>query len=970
MTARRLIATTVACALTASIAWAKPQHKEALGRYYGSFLDASLKRCHTCHLVPEGTSESQFSESDGEHNAFGRRLRELGEQLAKDQRSGDLAGRLKFIAEEDSDGDGVANELELLAGTAPGDGAQKPMPDQLVRATTQQREFRTQYRWEPWQRVQRPDVPLASVNWGRNPIDAFLAAEHAKRGLTPRPEAPPHVLLRRVYLDLIGLPPTADELHCFLNDPDPGAYERVVERWLDSPQYGERWGRHWMDVWRYSDWAGWGAQVRDSQPHIWKWRDWIIESLNADKPYDRMIAEMLAADELYPEDTDALRATGFLVRNYKRLSREQWMQDTVNHTAKAFLGITLDCARCHDHMYDPISQNEYYRFRAIFEPYNVRTDRVPGQVNVEKDGLARVFDAEPAVPTFFFVRGDERQANKDQPMSPGVPSILGTASFAVNEVPLPMLARYPDKRQFVISEDLQAAKEAVEAARRKLADAEQKHAQAQPPAAKDVADAEQVRVAATTIKRELESLELDLALADTKHAALMATVRAEELEDQGVSQSNPPQWEKAAQDALGLQRAEASLEARKARCTAEDAAAKAIAAKRTAEFKLAAKPDDAKLKAEVDKAAKAAADAEQKLTAAIEAFKKAEHEAAAPLTTAYKKRPLPNYPEKSTGRRSALAHWLGDPRHPLTARVAVNHIWLRHIGQPLVPTVFDFGNNGQPPTHPALLDWLAAEFMASRESRVESREPEKTVVARDSGSGLSTLDSRPSWSMKHLHRLIVTSSAYRMASTPDEANATIDPDNRWLWRMPPRRMEAEVVRDCVLYVAGQLDLTRGGPDLDYNDGLKSSRRSLYFRHAPEKQMTFLRLFDAASPNDCYRRKESIVPQQALALANSSLSLEQARRLARTLQTQHPEPESFVRAAFEQVLCRPATSDELTTCLAFLSEQQLLFEQNATRLTATAADTNDVTKPARDRTVRARENLVHVLLNHHDFVTIH
>ena len=224
--------------------------------------------------------------------------------------------------------------------------------------------------------------------------------------------------------------------------------------------------------------------------------------------------------------------------------------------------------------------------------------------------------------------------------------------------------------------------------------------------------------------------------------------------------------------------------------------------------------------------------------------------------------------------------------------------------------------------------------------------------------------------MKHLHRLIVTSSAYRMASTPDEANATIDPDNRWLWRMPPRRMEAEVVRDCVLYVAGQLDLTRGGPDLDYNDGLKSSRRSLYFRHAPEKQMTFLRLFDAASPNDCYRRKESIVPQQALALANSSLSLEQARRLARTLQTQHPEPESFVRAAFEQVLCRPATSDELTTCLAFLSEQQLLFEQNATRLTATAADTNDVTKPARDRTVRARENLVHVLLNHHDFVTIH
>src|SRR5262249_8367197 len=157
--------------------------------------------------------------------------------------------------------------------------------------------------------------------------------------LIPRPEAPKAVLLRRVYLDLIGLPPTAEELHAFLKDESADAYEKVVDRLLTSPQYGERWGRHWMDVWRYSDWAGYGNQIRDSQPHIWRWRDWIIEALNADKGYDRMVQEMLAGDELAPDDPATLRATGYLVRNFKLLSREKWMQDTVDHTAQAFLGV-------------------------------------------------------------------------------------------------------------------------------------------------------------------------------------------------------------------------------------------------------------------------------------------------------------------------------------------------------------------------------------------------------------------------------------------------------------------------------------------------------------------------------------------------------------------------------------------------------------------------------------------------------
>ena len=201
--------------------------------------------------------------------------------------------------------------------------------------------------------------------------------------------------MRRVYLDLVGLPPTRDELAAFLADDSPNAYEAVVDRLLASPQYGERWARHWMDVWRYSDWAGYKEEIRNSARHIWRWRDWIVESLNADKGYDRMATEMLAGDELAPTDPNTLRATGFLVRNWEKFNRNSWLEATIEHTAKAFLGVTMNCCRCHDHKFDPISQVEYFQFRAIFEPHEVRTERVPGQPDVLKDGLPRICDMKP-----------------------------------------------------------------------------------------------------------------------------------------------------------------------------------------------------------------------------------------------------------------------------------------------------------------------------------------------------------------------------------------------------------------------------------------------------------------------------------------------------------------------------------------------------------------------------------------------
>ena len=224
--------------------------------------------------------------------------------------------------------------------------------------------------------------------------------------------------------------------------------------------------------------------------------------------------------------------------------------------------------------------------------------------------------------------------------------------------------------------------------------------------------------------------------------------------------------------------------------------------------------------------------------------------------------------------------------------------------------------------------------------------------------------------MKHIHRLIVTPATYRMASTPAETALAADPDNQYFWRMNSRRLEAELVRDNVLWVADQLDQTFGGPDIDHMLGLTSKRRSLYFRHAAEKQMEFLKIFDVASVGECYERKESVVPQQALALANSELAIVQSRSLARSLAARvGSDPAAFAAAAFGRVLARPATTAELEISRQFLIEQERLFRENSSQVASATTDPVDVTRPAADPAVRARENLVHALVNHNDFVTV-
>jgi mono/diheme cytochrome c family protein len=785
-----------------------------------------------------------------------------------------------------------------------------------------------------YQRPVRPPVPQpASTGWVRTPIDAFVAVGHQQQGLSATGPAPKEVLLRRVYLDLIGLPPTPAELRAFLDDDSPHAYEAVVERLLANPQYGERWGRHWMDVWRYSDFYGYKEEIRNSARHIWRWRDWIIESLNGDAPYDEMILDMLAADELAPTDLDRMRATGFLARQYFKFNRNVWLDRALEHTGKAFLGITLNCARCHDHKYDPIAQEEYYQLRAFFEPYRVRTDRLPGEADVMKDGLARAYDADLNAQTFVFARGNEAFPDKEHPVGPAIPAFFDADRVEIREVSLPPLAYYPGLRSYIRQEEQAAARtevsqkaQAHEQDRQALAAAERDLAELaiQKPAVAD----DELAAAQQGVRDQASALgvsEKELLAAKARLHAVAERVEADKAKFAAAPDEN----------AVELARA-ASLSERTAKLRMSEAVvARAELALSQAERQ--PKQSEKKRAKVVSKAGKALSEAKKQLAAA----QKSAAEAGEDYETI-----TPVYPQTSTGRRLALARWIVDDDNPLTARVAVNHIWLRHFGKPLVPTVFDFGMNGQPPSYAELLDWLAVELVES------------------------------GWSTRRLHRLMVLSNVYRMHSTANGAaaeNTRIDPDNRWLWRMNTRRLESEVVRDSLLAVSGQLDCRMGGAEIDACHGQTTYRRSIYYRHAPEKFMTFLKLFDAASTDECYRRNETVVPQQALAMANSRLAREQARRLAALLNREvgtaadSAGSARYIDALYQRVLSRRPTAAEQDVCSEFLTTQTKRLGDDS-RLTTFSSGTKPSVPPAEDPRLRARENLAHVLLNHHEFVT--
>lgn len=763
-----------------------------------------------------------------------------------------------------------------------------------------------------FQSIEYPEIPSIDLNWSKNPIDAFVQRGHSNLGITPQPEASRIVLLRRLYFDLVGIPPTLEEIQECESGSDENWYEHAVDRLLADPKYGERWARHWMDIWRYSDWWGLGDQLRNSQKHIWHWRDWIIESLNDDLPYDEMLRQMLAADELYPGDLSKLRATGYLARNYWLFNRPQWMDETVEHVSKGMLGLTMNCARCHDHKYDPIVQTDYYRLRAFFEPYHVRLDMVPGESDLAQDGIPRVFDGVLDEPTYLYIRGDERNPDKSASIPPSLPSFLSRGPMDIQSVVLPAEAWQPERRPWVFDAYIRTAREKVTSAERKVRQLQQKLESLKKEGKADVeAGSESTASEKSNNEANLELAEAEAAWVEVKHDLDSLLLRAEAQRDEWSS----------SQSSLG--------DKSRAAIRSERIANLSRAQHRVTSAELAYHRANANKKADAEKkrteAREAVAAAQKLLDTEISDNDRFTLMVGARWTptrflNSGKDDPEVSFPKTSTGRRTALARWIASNKNPLTARVAVNHIWTRHFGQPLVPTVFDFGRKGTPPTHPELLDWLAAEFMES------------------------------GWSMKHLHSLILKSSTYRLSSSmADNRVATEkDPENASWWRRLPQRMESQSVRDALLAISRNLDFRIGGPSISSNQQPTSPRRSLYFFHSNNDRNLFLTQFDEALVKDCYRREQSIVPQQALALINSQLSIDTAQQLEKILSREGVDDERFVQLAFRLIVGIDPSQHE---CKASLDALQVWKNR------------------PQGSDALARRNLVWTLINHNDFVTL-
>lgn len=730
-------------------------------------------------------------------------------------------------------------------------------------------------------------IPEVEISWHAmkgeaNPIDAILSEYHDANELTPAGFAEDRQLVRRAYYDLIGLPPLDSDYAWFEGQPESRRWEQLIDKLLASPQHGERWGRHWMDVWRYTDWYGLGAQLRFSQKHIWHWRDWIVESLNADVGYDEMIRQMLAADEIYPNDQNKLRATGYLARNYYLFNRTTWLDKTIEHVGKGVLGLTLNCAKCHDHKYDPISQMSYYQFRAIFEPHQIRLDPVPGFTSLEVNAIPRAFDAHPDEPTWIHVRGNENDVDKSKNIEPALFDIKGLEGvFRPQQIRLPQEAHKPHLREYVISDliaQIKAKRTKAESELKAIPESENSDKQLKGELKARIhwydCESEFIKMrwlADNSLAQEIEKNSSDIAVLNAKKAFRKYSLARLKWEIENIK--------------LSLSQNSKGNEAQKFQKQLDEKTKQLIKLKSTEQL--------------------------EKYPRLISSRKALESPA--------EKSESQNapFPSSSTGRRKAFAKWAVHPNNPLTARVAVNQVWMRHFGKPLVSSVSDFGRRSPRPKLIRLLDYLSHDLIKN------------------------------DWKFKRLHKLILTSKAWRRTSQISEleqAENAIDEENQFFWHKPSIRVESQIIRDAILHLAGELDLTMGGPSLNSNPENGPFRRSIYFKHSRDDQNQFLVQFDDADIEACYRREESILPQQALALVNSSLALSMAPKIAKKLgeTSSGNADEEFVNAAFSIILGRSPSPREVEVSL-------------------------DLIKAVSSE--RQKAILVHALINHHEFISI-
>ncbi|MCB1230492.1 MAG: DUF1553 domain-containing protein [Verrucomicrobiae bacterium] len=606
-----------------------------------------------------------------------------------------------------------------------------------------------------FQPMGHPGIPeVANADWVRSPIDAFIARKQEELGLTPAPPADPATLARRMSLVMTGLPPDPDQV---IAD-----FDAYAEALLESPAYGERWGRHWLDVARWAESNG--HQHNRDRDHAWRYRDWVVDAFNDDKPYDAFLREQIAGDELSPFSPDNIVATGFLAAaRYsgneldKDIQRNDILVDIVNTTSKAFLGLTMECAQCHNHFFDPITQWDYYHLMAFF------AQGQPGDVVLDQSAEAgKLIDQRWGL--FESVRNRMIEAKR------------------ASGVPEPVL---------VIPKSVPGGMTRAE------------------------------KLKFTEIEQSLEQF--------PKAWAFYSPVTSPHRLDVAP---NAMRWP------LPFQRS--ALDQVKIRFLSRgDIASPGPVA--DPEWPQIFGPTD----------------------------------------------------DKTIGERPrlALANWLTNPEHPLTARVWVNRIWQGHFGRGLVATSGDFGEAGSAPSHPELLDWLARELIAS------------------------------GWSTKHIHRLILQSNTFRQGNLFSASNVDRDPENAALWRWEPRRLEAEAIRDSVLAIAGKLDPKPGGPSVALEQAETSQRRSLYLQqkrdNLPHQQM----LFDGAGAvTSCARRRVSTTGLQPLWMLNSEFMQTMAKELSGRIEEATPRAQG--ERLVKLVYGRNGEADELDQLATLIRESSL------------------------------------------------
>lgn len=710
-----------------------------------------------------------------------------------------------------------------------------------------------------------PGVKAAA--WVKNPIDAFVLAKLEAQSLEPSPPADKRTLLRRVTFDLTGLPPTPEEVKAFLADTSQNAYEKVVNRLLASPRYGERWAQHWLDVVRFGETNGYELDAEREQS--WRYRDYVINSLNADKPYDRFLMEQLAGDELEPNNFELQVATGFLRAGPQHvvagnqdeaLNRQEWLTETMFGVGNAVMGLTVGCARCHDHKFDPLPQADYYRLQAFMAAS-------------DNHDFKQVSDIEKQ-------RYDEAvKAHKAK---------LKPIQDQLKEIEAPYEKQVQAQKRAALELPY---REALDIPKDKRTPPQQ------------------------TLAREA------MRMLDVKYEELLAVLPADVRERRAALRKQMHTLELYAPAPLS----------------------KALAVS----DKLVPVPATHLLKGGDP----------HRLGAVVEPrFPSVLLPADAPTVLAIQ--PAVN----STGRRLLLARWLTQKDHPLTARVMMNRLWQHHFGRGIVATPNDFGRNGQQPTHPELLDWLAVEF------------------------------TERGWSQKQMHALMVLSNTYQQASVVQNAKQAKDPENKLLWRMNRQRLDAEAIRDAVLAVAGTLTEEMAGPSIrvplepevydtiftEYEpdnlwpvhpDVRQHTRRSLYLLRKRNVRLPLLVAYDAPDMmSSCGARNVSVHALQALTLMNSEFMLQQSKALtARILRSEATDVQR-IRSLFECALGRLPSPLELQTTRDFLRQQRTLLnwrQQRGEKIARLA----DAPRGVTDVNVAAWIDLCLAALNLNEFVYV-